>query len=137
MPARDKIHEIVKTALIKDGWTITHDPYIMMSGIRKVFVDLGAEKPFAAEKGSKKILVEVKSFTSNSEVRDLELAIGQFDLYQAILKKNDPERHLYIAMPEVAFRSVFDTFDRDLLESLKLAIITIHSEREEIVQWHK
>lgn len=25
--ARDKIHNAVKNALIKDGWTITHDPY--------------------------------------------------------------------------------------------------------------
>jgi hypothetical protein len=26
MPAKDKYHEAVKTALIKDGWTITDDP---------------------------------------------------------------------------------------------------------------
>jgi XisH protein len=25
--AKDIFHEIVKEALIKDGWTITHDPY--------------------------------------------------------------------------------------------------------------
>lgn len=24
--ARDKLHEIVKNALLKDGWIITHDP---------------------------------------------------------------------------------------------------------------
>lgn len=26
MPARDIYHNTVKNALIKDGWTITHDP---------------------------------------------------------------------------------------------------------------
>jgi hypothetical protein len=27
--ARDRIHNIVKNALIKDGWTITADPYYL------------------------------------------------------------------------------------------------------------
>nr|WP_286392563.1 element excision factor XisH family protein [Pseudanabaena mucicola] len=27
MSARDLFHDIVKNALQKDGWTITHDPY--------------------------------------------------------------------------------------------------------------
>ena len=26
MPQKDVFHEVVKIALIKDGWTITHDP---------------------------------------------------------------------------------------------------------------
>ncbi|MBA4182514.1 MAG: fatty-acid synthase, partial [Acidobacteria bacterium] len=26
MPAKDIYHDTVKNALIKDGWTITHDP---------------------------------------------------------------------------------------------------------------
>ncbi len=27
MPAQDLYHNIVKNALLKDGWTITHDPF--------------------------------------------------------------------------------------------------------------
>ena len=27
--ARDKIHGAVKTALVKDGWTITADPFVI------------------------------------------------------------------------------------------------------------
>ena len=30
---RDFFHEIVKKALIKDGWTITHDPFTLHSRI--------------------------------------------------------------------------------------------------------
>jgi hypothetical protein len=29
MPIKDEIHDIVKAALIKDGWTITHDPFAL------------------------------------------------------------------------------------------------------------
>jgi hypothetical protein len=43
MPARDIYHDNVKNALVKDGWTITHDPYTITFGQKDVFVDLGAE----------------------------------------------------------------------------------------------
>ncbi len=29
MPRKDEIHEAVKNALVKDGWTITADPYVI------------------------------------------------------------------------------------------------------------
>ncbi len=61
MPAKDIYHDTVKNALIKDGWTITDDPYRLSIGKRKMYVDLGAEKLIAAEKDSRKIAVEIKS----------------------------------------------------------------------------
>ncbi len=50
MPARDLYHDTVKKALVKDGWTITHDPFKLTVGIRDYFVDLGAQELVAAEK---------------------------------------------------------------------------------------
>jgi len=51
MPARDRIHDILREALEKDGWTITHDPYYVPVGTRRAFIDLGAEQVLAAVKG--------------------------------------------------------------------------------------
>lgn len=42
MPAKDIYHETVKTALTKDGWTITDDPFKLKWGLRELFVELGA-----------------------------------------------------------------------------------------------
>ena len=50
MPAHDLYHDAVKNALIKDGWTITHDPFRMEWGKRDMYVDLGAERLLAAER---------------------------------------------------------------------------------------
>jgi hypothetical protein len=75
MSAKDTYHNCVRNALVKDGWTITHDPYTMTFGQKDVFVDLGAERLLAAEKGAERIAVEVKSFQGPSDIRDLELAI--------------------------------------------------------------
>ncbi len=62
MPAKDLYHGVVKTALIKDGWTITHDPYTLSAGFKDAFVDIGAERTLAAERGNERIAVEIKSF---------------------------------------------------------------------------
>ena len=75
---KDIYHDTVRTALEKDGWTITDDPLTLSVGKREVFVDLAAEKPLTAERQGEKIAVEVKSFISPSPVKDLQNAIGQY-----------------------------------------------------------
>ncbi|PNW37072.1 UNVERIFIED_CONTAM: hypothetical protein BEN50_16285 [Euhalothece sp. KZN 001] len=61
MPARDYYHNIVCYALQKDGWIITHDPYrLKLARGKNFFVDLGAQKLIAAEKGADKIAVEIR-----------------------------------------------------------------------------
>ena len=82
--AKDIYHDIVKTALEKDAWRITDDPLTLRVGRRDLFIDLGAEKLFAAEREGKKIAVEIKSFVSQSPVKDLENALGQYMLYLKI-----------------------------------------------------
>jgi hypothetical protein len=84
MPARDFYHDTVKNVLIKDGWTITHDSFPLRYGIRRLYADLGAEKLFAAAKASRKIVVEVKSFSGPSEVIDLQEALGAYGMYRHI-----------------------------------------------------
>ena len=59
MPARDLYHDAVKNALVKDGWTITHDPFIVEIEGDRLYIDLGAERVIAAEKGTRKIAVEI------------------------------------------------------------------------------
>ena len=74
MPAKDLFHATVRKALEKDGWVITADPLVLTIGLRSVFIDLGAEKLIAAERGAEKIAVEVKSFIGASPISDLEVA---------------------------------------------------------------
>jgi hypothetical protein len=61
--AKALFHDAVRSALVKDGWTITDDPPTLPFGNRKLYVDLAAEKLITAEKLSHQIAVEVKSFT--------------------------------------------------------------------------
>ena len=72
MPAFDRYHTQVRVALLKDGWTITDDPLTLEIEERKLYVDFGAERLLAAERGTEKIAVEIKSFRTPSPIADLE-----------------------------------------------------------------
>ncbi len=100
MPARNIYHDAVVHALIADGWTITDDPLRISFGSRELYVDLGAERTtIGAEKGEQRIAVEIQSFLNPSPVRDLQEAVGQYDIYRAILAENNSDRLLYLAVP--------------------------------------
>ncbi|WP_293020707.1 MULTISPECIES: element excision factor XisH family protein [unclassified Moorena] len=85
MPKLDIIHKAVKNALIKDGWIITDDPYIIEYRKTKLYADLGAERPIAVQRNEQKLVVEVKSFVGTSKLQDLKEALGQYDIYRYLL----------------------------------------------------
>ena len=136
MPARDIYHDLVKRALIKEGWTITHDPYPLKFGDEDLYVDLGAEAPMAAELNGRKIAVEVKSFVGRSPMTDLERALGQFSLYGFLIEREDPARKLYLAIRADVHLAVFDPAPaRDLIAARDIRLIVFDSEQEVITRW--
>jgi hypothetical protein len=134
--AKDIYHDIVKIALIKDGWTITHDPYKIPLTHRTLRADLGAEKVFGAEKGTQMIVVEVKSFLNDSFIYDFHEAFGQYRLYRRFIKRIDPQRIIYLAVPEEIYIEEFS--DPDIIwlcktERIKLTVF--NPDKKEIVEW--
>ncbi len=136
MPAKDIYHSVVKTALEKDGWAITHDPLRLRWGSRDLYVDLGAEQLLAAEKGERKIAVEIKSFIGASPVTDLENALGQYILYYDILARLEGERSLYLAIRQTVFLDLFEEpIGKVLLENNRFRLIVFDPQTEVIVKW--
>ncbi len=137
MPAKDIYHQTVKIALVKDGWTITHDPYrIRLARGKNLFVDLGAERLIAADRDTEKIAVEIKSFTRASDMKDLEDALGQFVLYARLLIRYAPERTLYLAVTEEIRKTVFEEeAGQILIEDGIIRLVTFDPTQEVIVRW--
>lgn len=136
MPAKDIYHNTVRNALLKDGWNITDDPFILKWGTRDLYIDLGAEKVIAAEKGEQKIAVEIKSFIGASPVANLENALGQYILYYDILNRLEPNRSLYLAIRQETFTDLFEEpIGKILLENQRLRLLVFDSEQEVILQW--
>lgn len=136
MPAKDIYHDCFKIALIKDGWTVTHDPLSLKIGKKDIFIDLAAHKLLAAEKRGQKIAVEIKSFLGASEIEDLKNALGQYVLYQKILRYLVSERRLYLAIRTTVFTQLFSQeIGLILLADNSLNLIVFDPEQEVITQW--
>ena len=136
MPQRDRYHDVVKAALVADGWIITHDPYYVRLGDRHGFVDLGAEQPIAAEQGDRKIAVEIKTFAGPSPVTDLEDALGQYLLYRSWMIRTDPTRTLYLAIDVDTELDIFDDeAGQAILSDYALSLIVVDIVMGRIVEW--
>jgi len=136
MSAKDKFHNSVKNALIKDGWTITHDPLEFEVGDVSVSIDLGAENILAAEKQGKKIAVEIKSFLGASNIYEFHTALGQFLNYRLVLDEEEPSRILYLAIPKETRETFFKKeFVQKSVRVHSVRLIVYDAEKEEIVEW--
>ncbi|NEP88547.1 MULTISPECIES: element excision factor XisH family protein [Okeania] len=134
--AKDIYHQIVKTALVKDGWTITDDPLRLQFGSRTLYADLGAKKLLAAQKEGQRIAVEIKSFLGVSPIKDLEQALGQYIIYAQILSQQAPERLLYMAIPQSVFSDFFsEELPKFVVKFNQVKLLIFQPETEEVVQW--
>ena len=136
MPRLDLIHGAVKQALVKDGWSVTDDPYIIQFDRERLYADIGAERPLAAQRGSEKIVVEVKSFVGASKIQDLKEALGQYDIYRYLLEEVEPERKLFVAISSAVYDSFFSQELAQLvLKKHGLPVIVVDIESEVIERW--
>ncbi|MBL1202044.1 MAG: fatty-acid synthase [Nostoc sp. GBBB01] len=146
MSRRDNIHNIIKQAIIKDGWIITNDPYVISYGERFLFIDLAATISstvkqaqgsfIGATKKNQRIAIEIKDFRSQSALADLEQALGQYVLYQLLLSKIEPERELYLAITDNIYSDIFNEPIGELvITAIPLKLIIINLQTVEVIQW--
>lgn len=136
MSAKDAFHYVVKTALQKDGWLITHDPYPLQAGTFDLAIDLGAQKVIAAQKQGLEIAVEIKSFLGPSKISEFYGALGQFITYRAALRNQEPQRILYLAVSSDIYDRLFATvFIRELVEQNQVYLVIYNIDREVIERW--
>jgi hypothetical protein len=136
MPQYDLYHDTVKNALVKDGWIITDDPFLIAYKGVRLYAYLGAEKLLAAEKPEHKIVVEIKVFNSPSLMTELEKAVGQYGIYRTFLKRVNPERQLYLAVAQDVYQEFFQRpAIQDIITDHQISLLIFEPTSEEIIQW--
>ncbi|MBD2577204.1 element excision factor XisH family protein [Oscillatoria sp. FACHB-1406] len=137
MTAKDIFHDTVRLALEKDGWTITNNPLTLSPSRRAtVKIDLAAEKLLSAEKGTRKIAVEVKSFVGLSTIYEFHTAVGQYINYRLALEDLKIERILYLALPKDIYQNFFnDPFIKKVISQNKIKLLVFEIEKQEIALW--
>jgi XisH protein len=136
--ARDLFHQVVKDALIKDGWNITHDPLPVDYGDVQMQIDLGAERLLAATKDAEKIAVEIKSFVNPSNISEFHTAVGQYLNYRRALRAQEPNRVLYLAVPSQTYDEFFRLrFIQEGVEEYQIYLLVYDVEERSIIKWTK
>ena len=136
MSRRDDLHLSLRRTLEKDGWIITDDPLILVLEQTLLKADLGAEKFFTAEKDGRKIALEIKDFDSPSVISELEKTMGQLQLYQWALEKQEPERQLYLAVSQAIYIRHFQKpIFQLVVQRNKIDLLVYEPEQEAILQW--
>lgn len=135
--AKDIFHNQVKTALIKDGWKITHDPFVIrISEAIKLQIDLAAENAIAAERGNEKIAVEIKSFIADSDISEFHTALGQYLNYVQAIEDQEADRSVYLAVPVDTYADFFQLpFIQKMLRRYAVQLVIYDPDKEEIQQW--
>ena len=136
MPARDLYHDAIRAALIKEGWAIVADPYRIQYKDIDLYADLAAEKPIAAQKGTEKIVVEIKSFVGRSLMADFHVAVGQYSVYKSLIQETTPEYDLYLAIDDITYLNFFQREGiKFLVKTNEISLLVVDINNQEIVQW--
>ncbi len=71
-----------------------------------------------------------------SPIHDLEQALGQFVLYSKVLAQKEPDRGLYLALPQSVFDDLFtDEIGQILLETTDLRLLVFEPTQEILTRW--
>jgi hypothetical protein len=90
----------------------------------------------AAEGNQVEIAVEIKSFLSESQVTELERAVGQYGIYQELLQIQEADRELYLAVPLDAFKNIFSRqVGKIAIRKFDLKLIVFSFSEEEKLSW--
>jgi hypothetical protein len=83
-----------------------------------------------------RIAVEIKELRGQSVIVELEQAIGQYVLYRLLLNRIEPDRAVYLAIPEKVYRELFtEPIGELVINDLPLQLLVIDVEQTEVKKW--
>jgi hypothetical protein len=136
MPRKDIYHECVKIALEKDGWEVTNDPLQVIVDETTLYIDLGIEPVYFAEKDSELIAVEIKSFRLQSSITSMYEALGKFCIYKTALRLSESSYKLFLAVPESVYETFFQRrLIQEVIKEYKVNYLVYDIQTTEITKW--
>jgi XisH protein len=136
MARRDVIHGAVKKALINDGWRIVADPYRIVYKDTTLEADMKVDKLIIATRENRSIIIEVKSFLSQSFIHEFLAACGQYQAYTFLLQEKGQTEIVYMAVSEDVYRSEFrGEAVQVLVKRFALRLLVVDTEKKVVVQW--
>jgi hypothetical protein len=136
MPTQDLYHDVVRDALRKDGWRITHTALQLKARTEASAGEFWEGPWLIADKDERKVAVAVSSFVGRSNLADIIQTWGQLALARPRLHAMDSDRVVYLAVRQATYSACFgETEDDFLLEKEHMQLLVFDPRAEVIVQW--
>ena len=136
MPLQDLYHDVVRDALRKDGWRITHTALQLKARAEASAGELWEGPWLIADKDERKVAVAVSSFVGRSSPEDILQTWRQLALSRSRLYTMDSDRVVYLAVRQATYSACFGGTEGDLLlEKEHMQLIVFDPRAEAIVQW--
>jgi hypothetical protein len=131
--AKDRYHNAVVNALVKEGWKIIDSPYALLLPERRLYIDLLTE-----HQNHEAIVIEIKVFENlDSPMNYLANTLGQYFLYKAGLDFLEDTRELYLAIPLEIYTTLFqEIFVTHVIEYNQVKLLVYNPIDEVIVKWN-
>lgn len=127
---------MIVRALEKDGWTVApRQQRLYVSRRHSLQIDIRATRQ---ENGTSHsvLLIEVKCFADQEdETTDLYIGLGQYLVYRSLLRQNNIQADLFLAVPVHAYESVFKRMGMSAVRENGIRMVVVDLENEVIVQW--
>jgi glucose-6-phosphate 1-dehydrogenase len=137
MPAIDNCHQQLANSLMKQDWKIDPKPLVLQipSTTRQVFVDIVARRQLTNIE-QEIIILEVKCFSEQrSQLEHLYVALGQYQVYEKILRARNMAEYLYLAIPLHAYHGIFKEIGSAIAKEKNIKLLVFDIDKEEIVEW--
>ena len=136
MSTLDLYHDVVRDALRKDGWRITHTALQLKARAEARTGELWEGPWLIADKDERKVAVAVSSLVGRSNPADIKQTWRQLALSRPRLHAMDSDRVVYLAIRQATYRACFGGIDGDLLlEKEHMQLMVFDPRAEVIVQW--
>ena len=136
MPAQDLYHDVVRDALRKDGWRITHTALQLKTRAEFGAGELWEGLWLIADKDERKVAVATSSFVGRSSPADITQTWGQLAFSRPQLHAMDSDRVVYLAVRQATYSACFGGTEGDLLlEKEHMQLLVFDPRTEVIVQW--
>ena len=136
MPTPDLYHDVVRNALRKDGWRITHTALQLKARAEASAEELWEGPWLIADKDERKVAVAVSSLVGHSNLADVLQTWRRLALSRSQLHTMDADRVVYLAVRQATYSACFGGTEGDLLLAKEHMQLLIFDPRAEvIVQW--
>lgn len=136
MSTQDLYHDVVRDALRKDRWRITHTALQLKARAASSAGECWEGPWLIADKDERKVAVAVRSFVGHSNPADITQAWRQLAHSRPRLHAMDSDRVVYLAVRQATYNACFGGTEGNLLLAKEhIQLIVFDPRAEVIVQW--